>query len=387
MGRLYWKFFFFIWLAQLSTVAGVTAYFWWEHHARPAHEAPHLPPLQEAARSSAPSASTLPEGPPPQGQRPPLHRPDRGPRLPLPPLVGGLLASLLFAALLARYFSRPIRVLRAAMETSATGDLNARAGASMGKRQDELAELGHAFDRMAAKIAVLLDAQRRLLHDVSHELRSPLARLQASIGLMRQDPKAVAASLERIESESMRMERMIGELLTLSRLEAGATGRDPEVVPVNELLAALVHEADLEAGTRLVTLQLELGADRHVLGDPELLHRALDNVIRNAIKFSPQGGTVQVRAEPTSVEDGINLLVMDSGPGVPDAELEAIFYPFYRGQRPANADGHGLGLAIARRVIEGMNGRIVGANREGGGFAVKVWLPAHHDDGRQSAAT
>ena len=339
------------------------------------HLPPHLPPAPDAARSSTPPATTLPDGAPSEGQRPPSHRPDRGPRLPLPPLVGGLLASLLFAALLARYFSRPIRVLRAAMETSATGDLNARAGASMGSRQDELAELGHAFDRMADKIAVLLDAQRRLLHDVSHELRSPLARLQASIGLMRQDPKTTAAALERIESESMRMERMIGELLTLSRLEADATGREPEVVSVNELLAALVHDADLEADARLVTLQLELGADRQVLGDPELLHRALDNVIRNAIKYGPANQAIEVNVKLDEPSQRYVCTVSDRGPGGPADMLDAIFEPFVRVQGNEAVRGVGLGLALAKRTMAAHGGSVQATLREGGGLVVTLTLP------------
>ena len=295
-------------------------------------------------------------------------------------IAAAVLASLLFAALLAWYFSRPIRALRSAFEAAAAGDLAPRFGAA-GKAGDELNDLGRDFDRMSERLRALMDGQRRLLHDVSHELRSPLARLQAAVGLAHQQPDKVANSLERIERESIRMDKLIGELLTLSRLEASASVLRREPVDLTELVDAIVADARFEAaqgaaGDGAGTLRILIEAEGcvNVAGDPDLLWSALENVIRNAAKHGVRGGlvkvVVRVDAECAVVE------VLDRGPGIHAADLPAIFQPFFRsGASRTGVDGHGLGLAIAQRVVHAHGGEIGAANREDGGLRVTLRLP------------
>ncbi len=302
----------------------------------------------------------------------------RGPRFqpltPFIPLAAALLASLLFAVLLAWYFSRPIRSLRQAFEAASQGDLAPRFAQAAGKRDDELTDLGRDFDRMTARLRSLMDAQTRLLHDVSHEMRSPLARLQAAIGLAHQNPERTGMSLERIERESMRMDKLVDELLTLSRLEAGALAAAKEEIDVAELLHQIVGDAQFEAATQDRTVAAQGAADVVLLGQPDLLARAIENVVRNAIKHSPEGGTIVV---DSSAPGGIlRISVLDRGPGVAEADLDAIFEPFFRSSgTDKDVEGHGLGLAIARQVVQQHGGTISASNRVGGGLCVEIALP------------
>jgi two-component system OmpR family sensor kinase len=289
-----------------------------------------------------------------------------------------ILASLLFAALLAWYFSRPIRALRSAFEAAAAGDLAPRFGPGA-KGGDELVDLGRDFDRMSARLRALMDGQRRLLHDVSHELRSPLARMQAALGLAHQQPDKIGITLERIERESNRMDQLIGELLTLSRLEASPDVLRREPVDLVELVDGLVadarFEADQAAGGEALRVEFEADERVGVEGDPDLLWSALENVVRNAAKHGAPGGivTVSVRA----VNGVACVTVCDRGPGIVPADLPAIFQPFFRaGASRTGIDGHGLGLAIAQRVVQAHGGEIVAANRDGGGLQVTITLPS-----------
>ncbi|MGX9712852.1 HAMP domain-containing sensor histidine kinase [Janthinobacterium lividum] len=301
------------------------------------------------------------------------------------PLAAAIAASLLFAFLLAWYFARPIRDLRQAFEAASHGNLAPRFHAS-GKRGDELTDLGRDFDRMTGRLRSLMDSQTRLLHDVSHELRSPLARLQAAIGLAHQQPEKMAASMQRIERESERMDKLIGELLTLSRLEAGAAQAGAghahsEDVGIADLVHDIVDDARYEARARLMGIDLAVDAamaDASVTGQPELLARAVENVVRNAVKHSPDGSTVDV--ELSRLHDGkqkwLRIAVLDRGPGVASADLARIFEPFFRASNTQHStDGHGLGLAIARHVINAHGGSIGASLRSGGGLCVEMLLP------------
>lgn len=367
MGRLFWKFFFFIWLAQLTTIVGVSTTFWLEHRA-----------LDQRMAAINRPPGFLP-GPPPDGRHLPgggrSGRPPGEHRLPVVPLIAAMLASLIFAALLARYFSRPIRSLRAAFDAAAAGNLDVRLGADMGRRRDELADLGRNFDHMASHLASLMDGQRRLLHDVSHELRSPLARLQMAIGLARQQPDKIETSLARIERESVRMDKLVGELLTLSRLEVGAVGAMDEEIDLAELVANVVSDARFEAATseRLVSFAAATAAV--VTGSAELLHRAVENAVRNAVKHTPDGGCVTVNLRLDAGGHNALISIADRGPGIPESQLGEIFEPFFRCAGTKSTDGHGLGLAIARRVVTAHGGTISASNRVGGGLSVEILLP------------
>ncbi len=296
------------------------------------------------------------------------------------PLVGvaiGLLASLGFSALLAWYLTRPIRHLSRAFAAVADGRLETRVASLMGRRTDEIAALGHDFDRMAEQLQSLILAQRRLLHDVSHELRSPLARLHAAIGLARQSPARSAAMLERIEHEAQRIDELVGELLALARLEAAAAGGGNEPVDIVGLLEEVVRDARFEARAKGRDVDEAFAPD---LGQPliegrrDWLQRAFENVIRNALRHTAAGTTVEVRLR-RALEGGVEIGILDSGPGVPDDELESIFEPFNRGRQPPEDTGHGLGLAIARRAIAAHGGSIVASNRKTGGLVITIVLP------------
>lgn len=301
----------------------------------------------------------------------PLERPWFGPWL---LILAGLVASLIFSALLARYFARPVGHLRTAFAAVAEGRLDERVQPRIGRRRDEIADLGRHFDAMAARLQELIGAQRQLLHDVSHELRSPLARLQAAIGLARQDPARAEAMLGRIEREAGRLDELVGEVLALSRLEAGVADTPLEAVDLGELVATIADDARFEARAAGRDLRLEIppGEIRAEVR-AELLHRAFENVLRNAVRYTAPGTTVEVAAA-IAADGQFRLRVCDRGPGVPEADLPAIFTPFYRGANGQSGPGFGLGLAIARRAIESHGGTITARNRDGGGLCVEMQM-------------
>jgi len=309
----------------------------------------------------------------------PRGAPGSRPEHPEPPLprwefiVIGVATSLAFSALLAWYLARPIRSLRWAFDATAAGRLDTRVGPRMGRRRDEIADLGRDFDRMAQQLQSLVSSQRRLLHDVSHELRSPLARLQAAIGLARQDPSRLDATLGRIERESSRLDELVGEVLTLARLETGTAQRARERVELVQLAASIAEDARFEAETLGRRLAFSGEGEAPVIGSAALLHRAVENVVRNAVKFTREASVVEVsvRTEGRSAV----VSVTDHGPGVPPADLEKIFDPFYRGESSAGTSGFGLGLAIAQRAIDAHGGRIRAANVPSGGLRIDIELP------------
>jgi two-component system OmpR family sensor kinase len=301
-----------------------------------------------------------------------------GMRLPPRPLLEpwqliaiGLVTSLVFSAALAWYLARPIRSLRSAFDGVAAGHLGTRVSPKIGSRRDEIADLGRDFDRMAGQLQSLIDAQRRLLHDVSHELRSPLARLHAAIGLARQDPRKIEPSLERIEREAARLDELVGEVLTLARLEGGTASGPEETVDFADLVANIAGDARFEAEAAGRKVTLESAEQVLVRGRAELLHRAVENVVRNAVKHSFPGTTVEIKL--VAAGDRALLSVADHGPGIAPGESERIFEPFYRGA--AAPGGFGLGLAIAQGAIAAHGGAIGAANAEGGGLRMQMELP------------
>ena len=294
------------------------------------------------------------------------------PPTPWIPLVTGLIASLAFSALLAWYVAKPIRLLRRAFDAAARGKLDTRVTPRMGGRRDELADLGRDFDRMAAQLQAQIAAQQRLLHDVSHELRSPLARMQAAIGLGRQNPDKLPDTLERIERESARLDTLVGELLTLSRLEAGTRGR-AERIELIELIAAIADDAQFEAQAAGREVRFEGSGEAWSWAQAALVQRAFENVIRNAVKYTAEGTTVEIATRVTGKT--LEVDVADRGPGVAEAERADMFEPFKRGNNDSTTPGFGLGLAIAQRALAAHGGTIAARPRDGGGLVMQLRLP------------
>ena len=284
-------------------------------------------------------------------------------------IAAGALAALAASALLAWYLARPIRNLRWAFRAAAGGHLDTRVRPLMKGRRDEIADLGEDFDLMAQQLQKLVAAQRRLLHDVSHELRSPLARLQAAIGLVRQDPGRLEASLERIEREVARLDALVGEVLTLARLEGGTAAGTPQTVDFADVVANVAADARFEAETAGRRVQLDSVEHVIVRGRAELLHRAVENVVRNAVKHTEPGTAVEITLLGQTGK--AILSVRDHGPGVAPPHLERIFEPFYR----VDGKGFGLGLAIAQAAVLAHGGSISAANPQGGGLRIDIQLP------------
>ncbi|BEV70945.1 MULTISPECIES: ATP-binding protein [unclassified Paludibacterium] len=302
----------------------------------------------------------------------PSSSPPHGP--PPPPwllIVIAMLVSLGFSAGLAWTMLRPVRLLRQALRDIASGQLETRISERMGHRRDELAALAQDFDQMAWQLQQQIGAQQRLLHDVSHELRSPLARLQAVLGLLQQHPQQLDSALRRIEREIERLDNLVDEVLTLARLESGVATSET-TVDVMDLLSEIAADAAFEGQARDCRVSLQASGSFVRSAQAALLHRSLENVVRNAVRFAPAGSTIELRAEQDAT--GLQILVRDHGPGVAPSELEAIFSPFYRGTQ-GHGDGYGLGLAIARRAIEGHGGQIRAFLPDDGGLAVAITLP------------
>ncbi len=304
---------------------------------------------------------------------------------PLPPVWAGVIL-LRFAPLaiglglvcyfLARYFTSPVLKLRAALRRFGEGDLEQRVGASIGRRRDEIGELARDFDHMAERIATLLSAQRRLLQDISHELRSPLARQRVALELARQQGGENAArALNRAEREAERLDELIGELLTLTRLESDTDSAARSLVNLAELVREVIENAEFEACNATRSVQLVECAPCDATVVPELLRRAVENVVRNALAYTADGTAVEIslRQDATSAI----IRVRDHGPGAPEAELADIFRPFYRVSRARERQtgGVGLGLAIAARAVHSHGGSVVATNHPEGGLVVEIRLP------------
>lgn len=365
-GRLFWKILSFFFLAQAATVIGTGLVIW---ASLPEGEAFPPPPGMESS-----SAAVRPPEPF-SGERP-MPRDRLPPRPPGPPwmhLAAGAVASLVVAALLAAYIARPVRRLREALQAGASGQLVSDLADSVGHRRDELADLCRDFDGMARHIDQLMQGQRRLMHDVSHEMRSPLARLSAIIGLVRQQPERLEECLKLLEHESARMDRLVSELLTLSRLESGMLDPGSEIIDLGEVLADVVADAGPEAEQAGCRIDLDAGAELLVRGDPEMLHRVFDNLVRNALAYAAGGGWIGLRVVVEG--EAVCVVVEDRGPGVLSSDLGRLFEPFFRGSQAPVRKGHGLGLAIARQIVVNHGGSIAAENRREGGLRVLVRLP------------
>jgi two-component system sensor histidine kinase CpxA len=281
---------------------------------------------------------------------------------------------------LARYITLPVLRLSEATRRVAAGDLAARVGSKSSRRRDELASLGRDFDRMAERIESLMLAHRRLLGDISHELRSPLARLNVALGLARQQAGAEAAApLDRIEREAERMNELIGQLMTLSRLETELQGQPFARLDLSPLVSQVAADADFEARSRSRSVRIVSNQTCIVTGAEALLRSAIENVIRNAVKYTAENTEVQVSLE-RRVDGGLTraiICVLDRGPGVPDECIGDLFRPFYRvaAARDRSTGGAGLGLAIAERAVRLHGGTVQASNAPGAGLLVQISLP------------
>jgi signal transduction histidine kinase len=287
-----------------------------------------------------------------------------------------LLVSAAVCYLLTRSLTSPILKVRTAAHEIAGGNLAARVGGRLAGRRDELAELGRDFDRMAERIEQLVTAQQRLLGDISHELRSPLTRLGVALDLARRrGGREVADLLGRMEIESARLDELIAELLVLNRLEAGGEiERTP--VAIGDLVREIADDADFEAQSAGRSVRVVEAAQCEVYGDRDLLRRAIENVTRNAVRYTPEESAVEISVD---CDNGTGIVrVRDYGPGAPEEDLANLFRPFYRvaGARERNTGGVGLGLAITERAVARHGGTIAASNAIDGGLVVEIRLPA-----------
>jgi two-component system sensor histidine kinase CpxA len=299
-----------------------------------------------------------------------LH-PGRLGRMPL--WLGALVAAVVFGLVslgLAHLLTRRVRPLRRATQRLAGGDLDVRVDDD---GSDEIAALGADFNRMAERVQDLLQSQRRLVRDVSHELRSPLARLRIALELAERadNPRP---TLRRIAKEADELERLTTEVLTLARLESGQAGLTRQPLQLDELLTRIVMDANFEAGARGRRVRLA-AQPLSVIGDAVSLHSAIDNVVRNAVRHTAEQSTVSVSLDREGATAVIR--VRDAGPGVPQPQLDSIFEPFARSadSRDRDSGGFGLGLAIARRAIRLHGGDAEARNHPDGGFEVTIRLP------------
>lgn len=293
-------------------------------------------------------------------------------------LVAVLLTAGVVCYPLARYVARPLATLRAATQEVAAGNLAVRVAPGLGRRRDELADLAQDFDRMAERIEALMTAERRLLRDISHELRSPLSRLHVALGLARQQAGEDQAPLDRIEREAERLNALIGQLLMLARLESGATEPACEPVDLATIVREVVEDADFEVKSRRRGVRITRACESVAIGAPDLLRSAVENVIRNAVRHTREDTAVEVAMRPRDPEHVV-IAVRDHGGGVPESVLPHIFHPFYRvgDGRDRYTGGVGLGLTIVHRTIQLHGGTVRAANAPGGGLVVEMTLPAH----------
>jgi signal transduction histidine kinase len=278
--------------------------------------------------------------------------------------------------LLALYLTRPIIGLRRATHALAEGDLNARAGARLGRRKDEIADLVRDFDRMAGRIRDLVYSQRRLLSNVSHELRSPLARMRVALALARRNEESIQTSPHnRMEAEIAKLDEMIGRILTLARLESGEVHPQMEELSLNELVAKIVADAEYEAARAGHAIEYHADREVFVYGNPDLLGSAIENSIRNALYYT--NGLEPVSVHLSEAGSFAVLRVRDHGPGVPENAVSSLFKPFYRvdDSRVSSTGGTGLGLAIAQSAVSLHGGIISARNETSGGLMVEIRIP------------
>lgn len=304
------------------------------------------------------------------------------PEISLTILAIALVVSTLTSCWLAQHLSAPIRRIQEGARALASENLDARThagqhvSAGLEGRRDELAVLARDFDAMAGRLRANRSAITRLLRDISHELRSPLARMRVALGLVRQRPADLSRQLDRLEREIERLDSLISQVLKLARLHGADAPFARETFELNEVIEDVVRDANFEGAVKNCLVRLQGAASASVSGNRDLVRSAIENVLRNAVRYSPTDTPVDVSVVRT--DSGIVILIRDSGPGVPNADLERIFEPFYRvaESRDRDTGGEGIGLAITAQVMKAHGGFATAANAQDGGFEVRLSLPS-----------
>ncbi|MGV2196498.1 HAMP domain-containing sensor histidine kinase [Agrobacterium vitis] len=291
------------------------------------------------------------------------------------PWIATVIASTLSALWITRYLVGPVAKLRSGLSALAKGDFHTRIGGNFGKGQDEITALAMDFDVTAARLQELQEAQQRLFHDVSHELRSPLSRLQAVLGVLDKNPGRIDMIASRMGREVMRLDALVDEILTLARISSPEHAPpERQTIDLIDLITRIVDDACFEGQDRGVDVTYS-GCDSFIATlNGELIYRAIENVVRNAVKFTTDDSTVAVTAQ--AFRDVLSISVTDNGPGVPACDLERIFLPFSRSEIGETAKGHGLGLAITRKALELHHGSAVASLTQEGHLLMTLKVPA-----------
>jgi two-component system sensor histidine kinase CpxA len=289
-----------------------------------------------------------------------------------------ILPAALICMALSLYLTRPITRLRATAQRLAEGDLAARSSPHRITRKDELGDLARDFDIMAARIQQLMTAQRRFVADVSHELGGPLTRMHLAQALLRREfAGKTSAALERMERETDKLSNLVQQLLLLAGMEAGRCPAETMApVSLQFLCKSIIEDANFEAEHA----NCRIGGSRDdvtLLAYPQLLRRAVDNVLRNAVRYTSPGSEVLLNCSADEARKMVSIEVFDSGPGVPDSMLSDIFLPFFRTApgRENGSGGTGLGLSIAAEAVRLHDGTITARNHKAGGLQVTITLP------------
>ncbi|MCE6077043.1 ATP-binding protein [Agrobacterium vitis] len=291
------------------------------------------------------------------------------------PWIATVIASTLSALWITRYLVGPVAKLRNGLSALAKGDFHTRIGGNFGKGQDEITALAMDFDVTAARLQELQEAQQRLFHDVSHELRSPLSRLQAVLGVLDKNPRRVDMIASRMGREVMRLDALVDEILTLARISSPQHAPpERQTIDLIDLIIRIVEDACFEGQDRGINVTYA-GCDSFIATlNGELIYRAIENVVRNAVKFTTNNSTVTVTAQ--AFQDVLSISVSDNGPGVPACDLDRIFLPFSRSEMGETAKGHGLGLAITRKALELHHGSAVASLTPEGHLLMTLKVPA-----------
>ena len=309
------------------------------------------------------------------------HRDDRGSypawlkHLPILQIITALIIVALLTAFVTWRITNPLRKLKQATDSFARGNLDIRLPNRVECRNDEIGEVGLAFNHMAERISLLVSNQQRLFRDISHELRTPLARQQIALELLaRKLPDTEHQSLHRIEREIERMNALIDQVLTLLRLEQNGQSPSIEAYDLSDLLYKLTQDAQFETQSK-DQIHLQQPEKNPLTGQPELVSRAVENILRNAIRYTLDDGRVFLQVDMH--KDTVVIRIEDEGEGVPEDSLKHLFEPFYRVEASRNqqSGGYGVGMAIAEQAIRAQGGRIEASNRSSGGLRVDITLP------------